>query len=127
MNSQFTQITRTLLGLILIVFGANKIYSFIPLPQPPLEAASFLNSLMDTGYMLTLIAIVEICIGLLLVLKLWVPFALIVLLPLSLNVFLFHLFLDVPQIGASLLVLAMNIVLLYKNKKRYVPLFREAH
>lgn len=127
MNSKFTQIVRILLGIILIVFGANKIYTFIPLPQPPAEASDFLDSLMDTGYMLTLIAILEICIGLMLILKLWVPFSLLVLVPISVNILLFHLFLDVPGIGAAIVVVALNAILLYKSRKRYVPLFREAY
>ncbi|WP_116789835.1 DoxX family membrane protein [Flavobacterium psychrotrophum] len=127
MNSSFTRIVRILLGIILIVFGANKIYSFIPLPQPPAEASSFMESLINTGYMLTVVAIIEICIGFMLILKLYVPFALMVLVPISLNILLFHLFLDVPGIGAAIVVVALNAILLYKHRRRYVPLFREAY
>lgn len=127
MNSKFTRIVRILLGIILIIFGANKIYSFIPLPQPPAQAADFIESLSNTGYMLVVVAIIEICIGLMLILKLWVPFALMVLVPISLNILLFHLFLDVPGIAAAIVVVALNAVLLYKHRRRYVPLFREAY
>jgi len=127
MNSKFTRIVRILLGIILILFGANKLYTFMPLPHPPEEAASFMASLMDTGYMLIVIAILEICIGLMLILKLWVPFAIMVLVPISINILLFHLFLDVPGIAAAALVVALNCVLLYKHRRRYVPLFREAY
>lgn len=127
MNSQFTKITRIFLGIILILFGANKLYEFIPLPLPPESAADFISSLAHTGYMLNLIAVAEIVIGLMLVFKLWVPFALLLLVPLSLNILFFHLFLDVPGIGAALLVVGLNAVLLYKNRKQYVPLFREAY
>jgi uncharacterized membrane protein YphA (DoxX/SURF4 family) len=112
-----------LLGLILIVFGANKIYSFIPLPQPPEAAADFLASLADTGYILTLVAIFEIIIGLLLICRLWVPFVLLLLVPLSVNVLLFHLFLDIPAIGTAILVVVLNGILLYKHRQKYKPLF----
>jgi len=127
MNSNFTNVIRIVLGLVLIVFGINKIYSFIPLPQPPVEAANFIESLVNTGYMLSLIAIAEICVGLMLVIRLWVPVALLLLVPLSLNILFFHLFLNVPGIGAAILVTGLNAVLLYKNRKRYAPLFREAY
>lgn len=123
MNSKFTQIVRILLGLILIVFGVNKIYSFIPLPQPPPEAANFMASLADTGYVLTLVAIFEIIIGFLLICKMWVPFVLLLLVPLSVNILLFHLFLDIPAIGTALLVVALNGILLYKHRLKYKPLF----
>lgn len=123
MNSKFTQIVRVLLGLILIVFGANKIYSFIPLPQPSPEAGAFMASLADTGYVLTLVAIFEIIIGFLLICKIWVPFAMLLLIPLSLNILLFHLFLDIPGIGTALLVVVLNAILLYKHRVKYKPLF----
>jgi uncharacterized membrane protein YphA (DoxX/SURF4 family) len=125
MNSKFTQIVRIVLGIILIVFGANKIHTFIPLPQPPAEAAEFIKSLADTGYVLTVVAIFEIVIGIMLIFKLWVPFALLVLVPISLNILLFHLFLDVPAIATALVVVALNVILLYKHKQKYKPLFTE--
>lgn len=123
MNSQFTKIVRILLGLILIAFGVNKLYAFIPLPQPSPQAADFLSSLASTGYVLTVIAVFEIIIGLLLLFKKWVPFALLVLVPLSLNILLFHLFLDVPSIGTAIVVVVLNGILLYKYRRKYSALF----
>lgn len=123
MNSNFTKIVRIVLGLILIIFGANKIYAFIPLPQPSEAASSFMSSLDDTGYILTLVAIFEIIIGLLLLCRLWVPFVLLLLVPLSLNILLFHFFLDVPMIGTAILVVVLNGILLYKHRQKYRPLF----
>jgi putative oxidoreductase len=123
MNSQFTKIVRIVLGLILIIFGANKLHPFIPLPQPSAEAAEFLSSMADTGYVLTVIAVFEILIGLLLLFKKWVPFILLLLVPLSLNILLFHLFLDVPAIGTAALVVVLNGILLYKHRQKYRPLF----
>lgn len=123
MNSQFTKIVRILLGIILIIFGANKLYAFIPLPAPSPEASAFISSLAATGYVLTIIAVFELLIGLLLLFKKWVPFALVVLVPLSLNILLFHLFLDVPSIGTAILVVVLNAILLYKHRQKYKPLF----
>lgn len=123
MNSKFTQIVRILLGIILIVFGVNKMYSFIPLPQPPQAAADFMNSMADTGYILTVVAIFEIIIGLMLIFRIWVPFALLLLVPISVNILLFHLFLDIPAIGTALLVVILNAILLYKHRVKYKPLF----
>lgn len=127
MNSKFTQIVRIVLGIILIAFGVNKIYTFIPLPALPPDAAGFLHSLMDTGYMLNVVALLEICIGVMLLLKLWTPFSLLVLVPISLNILLFHLFLDVPGIAPAIVVVALNGILLYKHRRSYAPLFREAY
>lgn len=123
MDSNFTKIARILLGLALILFGINVFYSFIPMPQPPQDAAEFLGSLAETGYFMTFVAVLEIIIGLMLLFKLWVPFALLLLLPISINIVLFHLFLDLPSISAGLIVAALNVILLYKHKQKYKPLF----
>ncbi|MES2487543.1 MAG: DoxX family membrane protein [Bacteroidota bacterium] len=125
MKSKFTQIVRIILGLILIVFGANKLFNFIPLPQPPQGALDFMTSLDATGYALPVIAIFEIAIGLMLLFRIWVPFALVLLVPLSLNILLFHLFLDVPGIIAAVVVVALNGILLYKHRIKYIPLFTD--
>ncbi|WP_294823492.1 DoxX family membrane protein [uncultured Flavobacterium sp.] len=123
MNSQFTKIIRIMLGLILIAFGTNKLYAFIPLPQPSPEAASFMESLANTGYVITIIAIAEIMIGIFLLIKVWVPFVLLLLVPLSINILLFHLFMDLPAIATALVVVIMNGILLYKHRQKYKPLF----
>ncbi|MEE1899178.1 DoxX family membrane protein [Flavobacterium rakeshii] len=123
MNSQFTKIVRILLGVILIVFGLNKFHPFIPLPQPPEAAANFLNSLADTGYILTVVAIFEVFIGFMLLIKKWVPFVILLLAPISLNILLFHMFLDIPAIATAIVVVALNAMLIYKYRQNYSALF----
>jgi len=123
MNSQFTKLMRILLGAILVVFGLNKFLSFIPAPELPENAANFINSLASTGYVLQVVGVIEILIGLLLLLNKWVAFALVVLVPISVNIFLFHLFLDIPGISGALLVAIFNGILMYKLWPKYKPLF----
>ncbi len=125
MNSQFTQIVRILLGIILLVFGLNKLMPepFIPLPELPQKAGDFMDSLGSTGYVLKTLGIIEIGIAILLLMKKWVAFALIVLVPISLNILLFHLFLDVSGIGGAMVVAILNAVLIYKHWPHYKSLF----
>ncbi len=123
MNSLFTKIIRLLLGIVLVVFGSNKFLHFIPLPLPTGAAGDFMSSLNATGYIFPIVGILEVCIGLMLLFKKWVAFALILLAPISINIVLFHLFLDIPGVGAALLVGALNGILIYKNWQLYKPLF----
>ncbi|WP_447635303.1 DoxX protein [Flavobacterium microcysteis] len=125
MNSKFTSLVRVLLGLVLLVFGLNKFYPlpFLPTPQLPEQAADFMGSLAATGYVLPIIGILEIFIALLLFTKNWIAFALILLVPISLNILLFHLFLDIPSIGGAILVAVLNGILIYKHWPQYRPLF----
>ena len=124
MNSMFTKIVRILLGILLVLFGANKFFGFIPLPELPEKAASFMTSLGATGYVLKTVGFLEIIIGALLLLKKWVAFALTLLAPISINILLFHLFLDVNGITGALLVAVLNGMLIYKHWPQYKSLFQ---
>ncbi len=125
MTSTFTKILRLLLGLGLIFIGLSKLihFNFMPAPEFTEEASNFVNSLNSTGYVLKVVGFFEIFIGLLLMFNKWVPFALILLAPITINVLLFHLFLDSPGLILALIVLFLNAILIYKHWKIYRPLF----
>lgn len=123
MNSKVTMALRIILGLILIIFGINKFVGFMPMPELPEVAASFMGALSKSGYMFPLIGSVEVIVGLLLVLNKWVPFALILLAPVAVNMILFHLNLAPGGTGPAALVILLNIVLIYVNWGRYKLLF----
>jgi len=124
MNSNFTNILRIILGIGLIVFGLNKFIQFMPLPDLSAHAANFMNSLRNTGYMLQIVGLMEILIGICLLVKRWVPFALLLLAPISVNILMFHLFLDLPGIVGALIVFVINGILIYKYWRTYRPLFQ---
>lgn len=123
MNSTFTKILRFLLAALLIVIGLNKFLNFIPTPEIPEDASAFMSSLQATGYVLPVLGIVEIIIGLFLLFNKWVAFALLALVPISVNILLYHLFLNIPGIGVAVLVAVINIILIYKLWPKYKPLF----
>jgi uncharacterized membrane protein YphA (DoxX/SURF4 family) len=123
MNSKLTMVLRIVLGLILVVFGANKFFNFMPAMEMPAPAGNLMGAMMDSGYLFNLIGVTEVVVGLLLLIKKWVPFALVVLAPLSLNMILFHLFLAPAGIGPAAVVTLLNIVLIYNNWNNYKALF----
>lgn len=123
MNSTFSKILKILLGLALLVFGANKFIGFFEAPELPDQAESFMNSLAATGYVLYIVGAIEVLVGIFLLINKWVPFALLLLAPISANILLFHLFLDMPGIGVAIAIAGLNIILIYKHWKSYTPLF----
>ena len=122
MNSTFTTILRMLLGVSLLIFGMNKFIAFIPICDMAPAAANFMESLNSTGYVLYVVASLELLIGGLLLFKKWVPFALILLAPIVVNILLFHLFLDVSGMLVAVLMMAITGVLIYKYWKSYSSL-----
>ena len=112
-------IARVLLGLILLIFGLNGFLQFMPMPEMSAEAGEFMGALAQARYIFPIIAIVEIIVGALLLINKYTALALIVLFPILLNAFLFHLFLDIIGIGGAALTITLNIFLLITNKDKY--------
>ena len=123
MNSKLTMILRIILGLALVVFGANKFFGFMPNMEMPAAAGNLMSAMMESGYMFKLVGVTEIIVGLLLLLKKWVPFALIVLAPISVNMILFHIFLAPAGIAPAAIVAIINILLIYDNWNKLKILF----
>lgn len=75
------------------------------MPTPPLtpEAEEFMSALINTGYLMNAVAVIEILTGIMLLLNLFQRLALILLFPVLLNAFWFHLFLDPAGFTESLI------------------------
>lgn len=121
--SKLPMILKIVLGLILIIFGANKFFNFIPMPPMEGNAATFMGGLGASGYMFPLLGILQIGIGILLILNKAVPFALILLAPLAVNMVLFHVAMAPAGIAAAALVFILNAYLMYSNWDKFKGLF----
>ncbi len=117
-------VIRILLGLIVLVFGLNKFLQFMPMPPMSGAAGEFMGALVKSGYMMPIVAIIEIIAGVLLLLNKYTSMALILLFPVLLNAFLFHLFLDIAGIGGAALAIIMNIFLMFGSKNSYNELLK---
>lgn len=116
-------IARIILALILITFGANKFLHFMPMFQFTGKSETFFNGMINSGYLFPFLGIMEMLVGFLLIAKKAVPFALILLAPISINIILFHLFLYPQGILPGLIVFILNIYLVKQYWHRYIVLF----
>jgi putative oxidoreductase len=116
-------IVRILLGLILVIFGLNKFLQFMPMPAMPEAAGEFMGALVKSGYIMPIVAIIEIAVGVLLLINKYQSLAIVIVFPVLLNAFLFHMFLDIAGIGGAAIAIAMNIFLFFANKESYKSLF----
>lgn len=116
-------IARYLLGLAMIIFGANKFFGFMPAPELPEAAGAFMGALVNSGYIMPTLGVVYILAGLLLVLNKAVPFALIILVPVSFNIVAFHLKFAPEGILFAAVVAVLNLLLIYNNWDRFKSLF----
>lgn len=116
-------ICRIALALLLLVFGANGILRFLPVPQLPPRAEAFRRALSETGYMTPLWKAVEFLGAVLLLLNLWVPFALVLLAPVLVNIFCFHLFLARNGLPLAVALLACEGILAWRHRDAFAALF----
>ena len=123
MNSKVFMVLRIVLGLFVLVFGANKLYpgGFIPMEAPTGDPLAYFMAL-GSAKTLTLVAIVEVVAGLTFLLNKYGALMAIILMSVSVNAVLFHLSLDPGGIGGAAVLLVLNIAILYGFKDKYKDL-----
>ena len=82
-----------LLGLVFAVFGLGGLFHLFPQPELDQEAAFFMSGLSANAYFMVVLKLVEAVGGILLLIRRWVPLALVLLAPVVVQIFLFHAFL----------------------------------
>lgn len=119
-------IARILLGLIFFVFGLNFFFQFIPQQAAPTgNAGIFMGGLFQSGYIFPVIKVIEVLCGILLLAGRFVPLVLIVLMPISINILLFHTVLmpGGAPITISLLIIVSQLYLAWCYRSYYQQLF----
>jgi uncharacterized membrane protein YphA (DoxX/SURF4 family) len=118
MQNKLTLTARLLMGLIFVVFGLNGFLNFIPMPPLPEAADSFMGGLAGSGYFFPVLKVCEVIAGLLLLSGAFVPFAIILLAPIIVQIFLFHAFLAPGGTGMvmPILLVALEVYLGFFSK-----------
>ena len=124
MKSKAAVIARILVGLMFFVFGLNGFLNFIEQPEGTPEGEAFLTALNDTGYLMTMIKVIETTCGALLLIGYFVPLALVLLAPIIVNILGFHLFLDpsVQGLGMAIVILVLHLFVTSQHWNAYGPL-----
>ena len=126
MNPKFVMVVRILFGLHFLLNGLNFFFHFfnVPAPTNPL-ATQFMKAMVESGVIFTAVKSVEVLSGIALLANRFVPLALVVALPVSVNVFFVDVFLIGTWFGGYVLgggTLLLNVVLLFGYLKFYQPM-----
>ncbi|HKN01122.1 MAG TPA: hypothetical protein VJX23_11445 [Candidatus Binataceae bacterium] len=116
-------IPRLLLGLIFFVFGLNGFLHFLPTPPMKGGALDFVIALVNTHYMFPILFIVQVLGGVLLLAGVFVPFALVLLAPVIINIFFFHLMLAPDGLPLAIIVAALELFLAGQYRESLGALF----
>jgi putative oxidoreductase len=130
MTKLYFHVARLFLGSVLVV--SVLVRTFAPhllagVSFPP-AAQAWLDVMESTRYLQTLLYITEFVAGLALLANIFVPLAVLVLAPITLNIALFHIFLQptVERIAQVVLMLSAQAILAYYSRRSLTPLFRSA-
>lgn len=113
---------RTLLGLLFLFASATFLFGLIT--PPPMEGPikTFNEGLAASGYFFMLLKVTELVCAMMLLSGRFVPLALVILAPISINIFMVHLFLQREGLPIAVFIIASQIFLAYYYRDAFKPL-----
>jgi len=125
---------RILTGLFFLFVAGSK-FGFLPsaVNRPEMftpEGWDFISAIDATGYMFPIVGIVSLICGLAFLSNRYVAFAAVILMPITVNFALFHMFLGFPITSPFYFIrevmgfipLALNLYLLYSEREKFTAL-----
>lgn len=115
-------IVRVLMGLLFLF--ASIVYFLNLFPQPELAGniKTFMDGVNATRYLMPLIKITELLCGIAFVSGYFVSLATIVIAPIVVNIFFFHVFVDTSGLPVAVFLVLANIFLAYAYRDKFKPL-----
>lgn len=122
-NRKFVRIVQIILGLYLLFIIISSFLQLIPAPQFNEAATAFFGALYATGYILIIMQLVFLASGLMFLFDKYSAFGAVLLAPITLNIILFHLFLDMTGWWTALIFAILHIYLGVIHLPRYKSMF----
>lgn len=111
------------MGLLFLFASISYLFNLITPPELTGNVKLFMDGLMATGYMMTLIKVTELVCGVAFVTGYFVPLAAVIISPIIVNIFLFHYFVEPSGMAMGIFLVLGNAFLGYYYWDRYKQLF----
>lgn len=125
MKKKILKVLQICYGSALVIFGLNGFFHFLPIPEKQGFALEFMATLHAAGYIFPAIAIIMCLSGILLLINRAVAFGLLLMLPISFNIFLFHLLHDRAALALAYALFALNMFHILRNAVHYKTIFKK--
>ncbi|MFG0935110.1 hypothetical protein ACF91D_31115 [Staphylococcus sp. 231237_7MaSpsaltlick] len=120
------RIVRMVFSLIIIGSGFAMILGFISNMEYSSQSANdFMQAMGDTNYFFPFLAVVKILCGISILSNKFEKAALIIFIPVSINMVMFHIFLAPAEGIPAYLILIMNVYLMVNRIKSYQPILKK--
>jgi putative oxidoreductase len=115
-------IVRTLMGLLFLFASIAVLFNLIPKSELTGAVKTFNEGMDAAPYFIKLLKVTELLCGLSFVTGYFVPLATILIAPIIIHIFLFHLFLDTTGLPVAIFLVLANIFVAYFYRDAYRPL-----
>jgi putative oxidoreductase len=118
-------VARVLLGVAFIIFGANILHPFMPMPPPPEGSltAQFMTVMWPTGYM-AVVGAFQLVGGICVLLGRTAPLGLSLLAPVLVNILAFHIFLQNGEgLAPGIFCSVLELFLIYAYRANFRGIF----
>lgn len=126
MKTKILFVVYLLFGLMFLNAGLNKFFNYMPAPKDmPEQLMRVMAAFMEIGWLMPLVAVIEVAGGILFMIPKTRALGAIVLLPILVGIVLTH-FINVKSgYAIPLVLLAIEIWVIAENWKKYLPMVCE--
>ncbi|MFT5956111.1 MAG: putative oxidoreductase [Cyclobacteriaceae bacterium] len=110
--------------LCLLNSGFNKFFNYMPVPDMKAGATLLMMAFSKSGWVLSLVGIVEIVSGILFALPKYRALGAIVLLPVVVGILVFHLVQEPNGNPVGIILSALNGYIIFEKLDRYKPMIK---
>ena len=116
-------IVRVLLGLLFIFASVTYFFNLIQPPAMTGPVKTFNEGLAAAPYFFPALKATELLCGLAFLIGRFVPLATVLIAPVIVQIFLFHIFMDRTGLPVAIFLVAANLFLAYAYRRSYSQLF----
>ena len=112
-------IVRTLMGLLFLFASIVVLFNLVPKPELTGAVKTFNEGMDAAPYFITVVKLTELLCGIAFVIGRFVPLATVVIAPVIIQIFLFHLFMDRSGLPVAIFLVLANIFVAYYYRSSY--------
>jgi len=123
MKNKILFVVCLLFGLMFINAGLNKFFNYMPMPKDmPSSMQKLMAAFMQIGWLIPLVAVVEVVGGVLVIFNKYRALGAIIILPVMVGILLVNIFSAPSGLPLALVLLAINLWMIIDNYKKYLPM-----
>jgi len=125
MKNKILLVLSILFGLMFINSGLNKLFEYIPIPEDmPADVLTFMANMEAMGWLIPLLAAVEIIGGVMFMTNRYRALGAIVIFPIMVGILLAHIVNLPAGLPIAIVLMGINLWVIYENRARYMPMIR---